>query len=50
MKKCLLMFVFFLATLLLAILMENSERMNVEDRLAIGENSTELILADRHTE
>ena len=44
------MFVFFLAVLLLATLMGNADSMNVDERLAIGENSAELILVQGRTE
>ena len=45
-----LMFVFFLAILLLATLIDNANRINVEERFADGENTTELILAHGRSE
>lgn len=47
MKKCIVMFVFFVLVLMLAVLAENSDKAISEDTMVMDESNAEMILENK---
>ncbi len=44
MKKCFVMFALLVLTLLLAVLTDNSDKVNLDDGIVMEENNTEILI------